>query len=199
MILPMALRHPIVSALAILSFGSILLFVADIMGSISAWWQRGRPLETPVLPQVARWISTALLLLAAMVVAAVLVVAAFVLFVALSSRYYYCWWTTLAVEAVGWASLAYFSYEAGISKAERPGAERQGDDQSTTDDAGNSDDSQATVSAEAEDAFQDVLLELKGRFAVRSVHAELYPRLRVSPSQRSQSQGKGAEHRRYRQ
>ena len=99
-----------------------------------------------------------------MVVAAVLVVAAaLVLFVAaLSSRYCNYWWTTLAVEAVGWASLACFSFEAGVPKAER-----QGDDQSTADDAGSSDDSQATVSAEAEDAFQDVLVELKGRFALR--------------------------------
>jgi type VI protein secretion system component VasK len=183
MILLMAMRHPIVSALAILSFGSILLFVADIIGSITAWLRRRMPqlsrcwrshdcleqlqqqpdalrqnhhhhrptvLVATVLPLVAR--------LTMVLAAAVMVVAALVLAVAVSSRYYY-WWTTLVIEAVGWASLAYFSYEAGVPKPER-----QGDDQSTAEDAGSSDDSQATVSAEAEDAFQDVLVELKGRF-----------------------------------
>jgi hypothetical protein len=72
---------------------------------------------------------------------------------------------TFSLEAFGWAGLAYVSFEA-TPKGEQATAMTIPSDSST-----NSGDvsSQATVSAEAEDAFEDVLFELKARLRNGSV------------------------------
>jgi hypothetical protein len=169
-ILSIALRNPFVLAVAILSFGSILATLGTpAVAFLLCSQRRGRRQE-----QQQQQRSTGGLMyhgnrhlrrrssprVVAVVLACVLVMVALALLLALRSPYW-----TFALEAAGWASLAYVSFESGIPKVQETV------DESTADDTG----SQATVSADAEDAFEDVLFELKGRFS-RTEHVRPFPK-----------------------
>jgi hypothetical protein len=82
----------------------------------------------------------------------------------LAPRYGSPYWTVFSVEALGWATLAYVSFEPS-SKAVTASADNRETNNDDNDDDSTRDDwvSQATVSADAEDAFEEVLLELKDR------------------------------------
>jgi hypothetical protein len=173
-ILSIALRNPFVLAIAILSFGSILATlgtpVVALLSSCSQQRRAGRRRQEQ--QQRSRlvyhhgdrprwWRSSSRVV----VLACGLVMVALALFLAVRSPYW-----TFALEAAGWASLAYVSFESGIPK------EQETEDESTADD--NDSGSQATVSADAEDAFADVLCELKGRFS-RTERVRLFQRLPI--------------------
>lgn len=68
-----------------------------------------------------------------------------------------------SVEALGWATLAYVSFEPSSKAVATSADDRETNDDDDDDDGSSRDDSVSlvTVSADAEDAFEEVLLELK--------------------------------------